>query len=108
MIKLLVLPSLLVIAASSAFATSGVDNSPTNQDELSDLTTYFLNLGGYLGYNLKTDPTDSGKKPVSQNLLNSPPTTVQVPPLQLLNNIVFNNFLGGSFLVNTVPGIAQI
>ncbi|MBA3535467.1 MAG: type IV secretion protein IcmX [Tatlockia sp.] len=117
MLSRLVLTSILILNASAGFSSAGVggtggggsDSGGTGGQDLADLVKYFLNLGSFLGYNLQNDPTDSGKTKISYKLL-TPETErdSDVPPVQLINNIVFNNFLGGSFLVNTVPTIAQV
>lgn len=93
----LVLPSLLFAATSTSFASAG-NNNPFN-DNLNDLTTYLLNLGGYMGYNLATSPTSntggqgSSNTQVSQNFLN-------LPAMQVVENYLFNSYLG-ALLVNT-------
>lgn len=124
----LALSSILILTASIGFSSALPGQNPSNQTpsrylpgagggsagggggSLSDLVNYFLNLGGYLGYNLQNDPTESGKLKISRELLSPNPEVSEsgVPTVQLLNHLVFNNFLGGSFIVNTVPTVAQI
>jgi intracellular multiplication protein IcmX len=109
----LVLSSILILNASAGYPSAGggggSDAGGAGGQDLADLVKYFLNLGSFLGYNLQNDPTDSGKTKISYKLLSpTPETDSAVPPVQLINNIVFNNFLGGSFLVNTIPTVAQV
>ncbi|MBA2709876.1 MAG: type IV secretion protein IcmX [Tatlockia sp.] len=119
MMKLLgrfALSTILILNASTGFTAAGGGGGGSSAGgqgggSISDLINYFLNFGSYLGYNLQTDPTNSGKEKVSNELLNPTPTEgnqQKVPTIQLINNLVFNNYLGGSFIVNTVPAIAQI
>ncbi|MBA2656623.1 MAG: type IV secretion protein IcmX [Tatlockia sp.] len=111
-----ILASALMLTVATNFASvpdstdSAGETTANSNGNLSDLINYFLNFGNYLGYNLRTDPSDSGKNKISDELLSPTPGRDQtgVPTIQLLNNIVFNSFLGGSFIVNTVPSIAQI
>ncbi len=63
-----VLPGLLLAATTSTYASS-------NDDSMSDIATYLLNLGQYLGYNVSVSPSDPNNNPpvtVSQTLLNEP------------------------------------
>ncbi len=90
----LIISSFLVITTSSPFAAAGGGGG--SDQGLSDLTTYFLNLGGYFGYNLQISP--AGTTPqgtISQNLLFNQGATAQVDQTYL-----FNTYLG-SLLVNT-------
>ncbi|HHF7345601.1 type IVB secretion system protein IcmX [Legionella feeleii] len=69
MMKLIsrVLPGLLLAATTSTYASS------TDSDSLSEIATYLLNLGQYLGYNVNVSPSDPNNNPpvtVSQTLLN--------------------------------------
>ncbi|WP_028388889.1 type IVB secretion system protein IcmX [Legionella fairfieldensis] len=103
----LVLPGFLLLA-TSLFASDGNPPGNSGANDNSDLPTYLLNLGAYLGYNLQNSPTStsgtgstsSTAPTISQNLLNLPAT-------QVIQNYLFNTFLG-SLLVNTAaPGTTQ-
>ncbi len=111
------LSTILILNASIGFTAAGGGGGGGSNaggqggGNISDLINYFLNFGGYLGYNLQKDPTDSGKKQITNELLYPTPAqgnTESVPIVQLINKVVLANFLGGSFIVNTVPSIAQI
>lgn len=70
-----VLPSLLLAATTSAYASDS-----SGDQSLDQLSTYLLNLGQYLGYNINVPAADPNANPpvtVSQNLLT---------PVQTLTN----------------------
>lgn len=91
------IPGFFFVATSAAMASSSPPpNSGTSSDN-SDLTTYLVNLGQYLGYDLTTSPTSgSSSAQISDNLLNLSAT-------QVIQNYLFNTVLG-SMLVNTAGG----
>jgi intracellular multiplication protein IcmX len=103
-----VLPGLLfTAAASTSFASEGQfgDASGTATGDVSQLNTYLLNLGTYLGYNVQTDPTTTKTNPPVpyQNLLD--PVSTQNAPNTLLHtdyNAV-TSMLAASFITWTSP-----
>lgn len=113
-----VLPSLLLIATSTNFAAVTNNNGagPIGSgpfgggQDLAKLKLYLRNLGSYFGYDLEQSPTPpDNKKGPSASLIDTNPNLPQgVPAVQLINQRMFNSFLGASFLVNTVPDIAKI
>lgn len=89
----LVVPGLLCLAVTPSFASS--DDAFNNSS--SDIKKYLLNLGSYLGFNLKTDPASaSSAAAVSQTLLN-------LNSMQNILNLAMNSWFG-SLLVNTAAG----
>lgn len=68
----LVLPSLLLFASSSVFASAGTINNNNDDDNIQKLVQYLLNLGYYLGYNLQVDPTQSQTDSTGMSHLTTP------------------------------------
>lgn len=111
MMKLIsrVLPGLLLAATTSAYASS------TDGDSLSEIATYLLNLGQYLGYNVNVSPSDPNNNPpvtVSQTLLNE-------SGLQASYTVLYDTFLAAipvntanqnpvMLLANNFPGAGTI
>lgn len=90
----LLLSSILLVSASSGFAIDGLPKVgggalPFGQG---DLSKYLLNLGSYMGFDLK----NSNPNPVSEQLLNMP--IIQVPELS-----IFNTFLGALIVSTSNP-----
>lgn len=88
-----VLPSLLLAATTSAFAS---DNNPTDEP-MSRLATYLLNLGQYLGYNIQISPTDPNN---SSSVASVSQTMLSLAKMQSVENYLINTFLG-AFPINT-------
>jgi intracellular multiplication protein IcmX len=101
----LLLSCLLLIVTAIAFASAGAPNpgAQESNEGNSELPTYLLNLGGYLGYDLKTSPTE-GKGgaggPGAPAATEISRTFINLPALQVLANYLFNSYLG-ALLVNT-------
>ncbi|STX40966.1 IcmX (IcmY) [Legionella donaldsonii] len=111
MMKLIsrVLPGLLLAATTSTYASS------TDSDSLSEIATYLLNLGQYLGYNVNVSPSDPNNNPpvtVSQTLLNE-------SGLQASYIVLYDTFLAAipvntanqnpvMLLANNLPGAGTI
>jgi intracellular multiplication protein IcmX len=92
MMKLIsrVLPSLLLAATTSAFASSN------NNGDDDQITTYLLNLGQYLGYNVSVPAENPNSNPpatVSQNLLHA-------TSMETMWTYLYDTFLA-AFPVNT-------
>lgn len=107
----LALPSILLAVTSAVFASDGGTNNSqstgqstgqgdpfSNSNSFSDLTTYLLNLGQYMGYNLQVSPSTPGADPSSATQISS--TLLNMSATQLVQSYMFNNFLG-ALLVNT-------
>ncbi|MDI9818675.1 MULTISPECIES: type IVB secretion system protein IcmX [unclassified Legionella] len=81
----------LLLSMTSSFASQG--GYPNNQHDpwdnsLSQLTTYILNLGQYLGYNLRVDPSAPAEgRTVSENLVPSTTQAVQGVMLALFDSV---------------------
>lgn len=92
----LVLSSLLAGLSSLSYSGAGIPGKILQSANpfsggVSDIKQYLLNLGSYLGYDLKTDPANNDS--FSPNLLNG--TLVQQ-----MQNYALNSFLG-SFILAT-------
>lgn len=96
----------LLLAGSTTFATTTDNNEQPWNNSLSNLTTYFLNLGQYLGYNLQVSPSgtsgNNNSTTVSQTLL---PVTTQLLQGGILLSL-FDSFFGAE-LVNMAASSTQ-
>lgn len=127
LIARLILPSILLLTTSSGFAAAGGGGgasapklAPTGQGStLAELIEYVLNLGGYLGYDLKVSPTSKNMStPSSENGgagvspgSSTPPASISqnflnLPAMQLAQNYLFSNSIG-ALLINTAAPSAS-
>ncbi|MFA5959992.1 MAG: type IVB secretion system protein IcmX [Tatlockia sp.] len=98
-----VLHSLFVAALTPAFAAEGGEGGgtdPQGAETLNDISTYLLNLGGYLGYNLNTSPTSNNNTTISQTLIN-------LPGIQVFENYLFNTYLGALLVNSAAQGATE-
>lgn len=86
----------------SALATQAASGG---QDEQKKLVTYLLNLGLYLGYNLKKDPTEETKQETNQKLLASTESVIKQKD-QLFKALL--NSLFGATPVNTAGAVSFV
>jgi intracellular multiplication protein IcmX len=86
--------SVTAVALASAGANQGDQGATTQSNE--ELPAFLLNLGGYLGYDLKTNVTELKVAPATEITR----TFLNLPPMQVIANYLFNTY-AGALLVNT-------
>ncbi|KTD22016.1 intracellular multiplication protein IcmX [Legionella lansingensis] len=102
----LVLSSILLFT-TSIFASQGGSNGSTDDDSLSTIKTYLLNLGQYLGYNIDQSP-QTEDNPVSDTLMQVTTqalTATLLPAFQSLWGALPVNTAGLNMLSGTVNPI---
>jgi intracellular multiplication protein IcmX len=107
----LLLSCLLFVVTAIAFASAGAPNPSAqgteNNEGNSELPTYLLNLGGYLGYDLRTSPAEGRGGPGAQQSTEISRTFIDLPAMRVLANYLFNSYLGALIVNTAAQGATQ-